>query len=79
MSYRLGRAQYKGSGTINGSSTYTFIFTAIDGQVNGGGTDKFQVNIWNKATGAVIYDNRMGACRTCYCFIISPSALSLLF
>ncbi|MFN2638359.1 MAG: hypothetical protein ABR585_15230, partial [Gemmatimonadaceae bacterium] len=31
------RAQYKGSGTINGSGDYAFLLTAIDGAVNGGG------------------------------------------
>jgi hypothetical protein len=55
------RAQYKGSGMINGSGDYGFLLTAIDGQINGGGgEDKFRIKIWNKATGAVIYDNNMG-------------------
>jgi PKD repeat protein len=56
------RAQFKGSGTINGSGDYGFMLTAVDGQVNGGGgTDKFRIKIWDKATGDVIYDNQMGA------------------
>jgi hypothetical protein len=56
------KAQYKGSGTINGSGDYGFILTAIDGQVNGGGgVDKFRIKIWDKGTGNVIYDNQMGA------------------
>lgn len=56
------RAQYKGTGTINGTGTYGFLLTAIDGQVNGGGgVDKFRIKIWDKATGAIIYDNQMGA------------------
>lgn len=31
------RAQYKGTGTINGAGTYKFMLTAVDGQINGGG------------------------------------------
>jgi hypothetical protein len=51
-------AQYKGSGTINGSGDYGFLLSAVDGSLTGGGgTDKFRIKIWNKTTGAVIYDN----------------------
>lgn len=54
------RAQYKGTGAINGAGSYNFILTAIDGQVaGGGGVDKFRIKIWG--TGGVIYDNQMGA------------------
>jgi hypothetical protein len=56
------RAQYKGSGTINGSGDYAFLLTAIDGQVSGGGgTDRIRLKVWNKATNAIIYDNQIGA------------------
>jgi len=57
------RAQYKGSGTINGSGNYGFMLTAIDGQINGGGgTDKFRIKIWDKSNGdAIVYDNLIGA------------------
>ncbi len=56
------KAQYKGSGTINGSGSYGFMLTAIDGKINGGGgIDKFRIKIWDKATGAIIYDNNTGA------------------
>ncbi|HZS09140.1 MAG TPA: 6-bladed beta-propeller [Blastocatellia bacterium] len=56
------RAQYKGSGTINGGGDYAFMLTAIDGQASGGGgVDKLRVKIWDKGTGVVIYDNQMGA------------------
>ena len=59
------RAQYKGTGTINGAGDYGFMLTAIDGQVNGGGgVDKFRIKIWDKATGAIVYDNQMGASDT---------------
>jgi hypothetical protein len=55
------RAQYKGSGTINGSGDYGFMLTAIDGNVNGGGgIDKFRMKVINKTTSAVIYDNQFG-------------------
>jgi PKD repeat protein len=54
------KAQYKGSGTVNGASGYSFLLTATDGQVaGGGGVDKFRIKIWN-ATGTV-YDNVVGA------------------
>jgi hypothetical protein len=53
------RAQYKGSGTINGSGNYRFLLTAIDGQVTGGGgVDKLRVKIWDNATGTIAYDNQ---------------------
>ncbi len=53
-------AQYKGSGTINGISGYTFLLTAQDGQISGGGgTDKFRMKIWN--AGGVVYDNQMAS------------------
>jgi subtilisin family serine protease len=55
------RAQYKGSGTINGSGNYGFILTAIDeDRRNPGQPDRFRIRIWNKATGAVVYDNQIG-------------------
>ena len=55
------RAQYKGSGTVNGVAGYGFLLTAIDGQVSGGGgTDKFRIKIWD-ASGAVVYDNQAAA------------------
>jgi hypothetical protein len=61
------RAQYKGSGTINAAGNYTFMLTAVDGQVSGGGgVDKFRIQIWDPAdpTGKVIYDNQIGATDT---------------
>jgi hypothetical protein len=57
------RAQYKGSGTVNGSGNYGFMLTAIDGQVNGGGgVDKFRIKIWDKNNqDAIVYDNQLNA------------------
>lgn len=55
------RAEYKGSGTVNGTAGYSFILTAIDGKLPGGGSDKLRIKIWNTGTGGVVYDNQMGA------------------
>lgn len=56
------KAQYKGSGTINGAGDYGFLLTATDGQVNGGGNvDKFRIKIWNKTTSVVVFDNVLGS------------------
>ena len=57
------KAQYKGTGRINGSGEYGFMLTAIDGDEdsNGRSPDKFRIKIWNAATGAIVYDNQMGA------------------
>ena len=56
------KAQYKGSGTINGAGDYGFLLTAVDGQVNGGGgTDTFRIKIWDRATSVVVYDNQVGS------------------
>jgi hypothetical protein len=55
------RAQFKGSGTINGAGDYDFLLTAIDGQVSGGGgLDRFRIKIWDKQGGGVVYDNQAG-------------------
>ncbi|HKZ19417.1 MAG TPA: hypothetical protein VJQ57_04840, partial [Acidimicrobiia bacterium] len=54
------RAQYKGSGTINGTGNYGFMLTAIDeDRRNPGQPDRFRIRIWNKATGDVVYDNQI--------------------
>jgi FtsP/CotA-like multicopper oxidase with cupredoxin domain len=57
------RAQYKGTGTVNGTGNYGFLLTAVDGQVNGGGgVDKFRIKIWDiDNANAVVYDNVPGA------------------
>jgi hypothetical protein len=55
-------AQYKGSGTVNGAGSYSFLVTATDGDIMGGiGADKFRIQIWDNATGTVVYDNAFGA------------------
>ncbi len=56
------RAQYKGSGTINGGGDYGFKLTAIDGDLLGNGKpDRFRIKIWENSSGAVIYDNQNSA------------------
>jgi hypothetical protein len=50
------------SGQINGQGNYGFMLSARDGQrPGGGGSDKFRIKIWDKATDTVVYDNQMGA------------------
>lgn len=54
------RAQYKGSGTLNGVDSYGFLLTAGDGQRNGGdGADTLRIKIWDRASGDVVYDNQI--------------------
>jgi hypothetical protein len=53
------KAQYKGSGTINGSGNYDFTLTAYDGDITGGGgVDRFRIRITGANNGAVVFDNR---------------------
>ena len=59
------KAQYKGSGQINGAGNDAFMLTAIDGALPGGhGQDKFRIKIWDKTSGNTIYDNQVGASDT---------------
>jgi hypothetical protein len=57
------RAQFKGTGMINGAGNYGFMLTAIDGEMpGGGGIDRIRIKIWDKDNGdAVVYDNLMDA------------------
>jgi len=56
------RAQFAGFGKVNGVSGYNFIVTVIDGGLpGGGGIDKLRIKIWNKTTGAIVYDSQPGA------------------
>ena len=56
------KAQYKGTGTINGSGSYSFTLTAYDGDITGGGgVDKFRIQITDNNHGnGVVFDNRNG-------------------
>lgn len=53
------KAQYKGTGTINGQGSYGFLLTAYD-LGTGQGVDKLRIKIWDKATDEIVYDNRLG-------------------
>jgi flagellar hook capping protein FlgD/HYR domain-containing protein len=56
------KAQFKGLGKGSDSVAYKFILTVSDGNLSGGdGIDRFRMKIYNKNTGAVVYDNQMGA------------------
>jgi hypothetical protein len=54
------KAKFKGTGTINGGGNYGFLITAIDGK-DANGPDQFRIKIWDVATGAIMYDNKMGS------------------
>ena len=55
------QAQYKGTGMINGSGTYSFLLTARDGDLAGGGIlDGFRIKIMDSTGTTVIYDNKIG-------------------
>jgi len=50
------KAQFKGSGSVNGVPGYEFLLTVTDGQVpGGGGDDKFRIRITREG---VVYDNK---------------------
>jgi hypothetical protein len=53
------KVRFKGSGTINGAGDFAFLVSAIDGALNGS-ADTFRMRIWDKTTGAVIYDSEIG-------------------
>ena len=55
------KAQYKGTGTINGEGSYKFMLTAIDGKLKSELTpDTFRIKIWDNETANIIYDNQLG-------------------
>jgi len=55
------RAQFKGSGKINGSGNYGFILTAVDGDLKPTpSADLFRIKIWDINTSTVVYDNQYG-------------------
>ncbi len=55
------KAQYKGTGSVNGVSGYDFTLTAYDGDITGGGgVDRFRIRITKTNNGNVVFDNRNG-------------------
>ena len=54
--------QLSGVGTIDNAGSYGFLLTGFDGKVGGAKlSDKARVKIWNRSTGAIIYDSQMNA------------------
>ena len=58
------RAQYKGTGTINGAGSFRFLLTAVDGDRLGGpALDRFRIKIWyydsERQADVTVYDNQM--------------------
>jgi hypothetical protein len=54
------KAQFKGSGTINGSGNYGFMLSAIDADLTPSAeNDKFRIKIWSKADDVIVYDNNI--------------------
>jgi hypothetical protein len=60
------RAQYRGTGRINGAGSYGFMISAVDGDRLGNGRpDRFRIKIWDKSNAdALVYDNQIGASDT---------------
>jgi hypothetical protein len=55
------KASYRGVGTINGTGSYKFTLSAVDGQLTGGGgADRVRMKITDLA-GNTVYDNQAGA------------------
>lgn len=54
------KLQYMGSGTVNGAGDYAFLFTAIDGGIDGTKVDRARLKVWEKATGRIIFDSELG-------------------
>ncbi len=57
------KVMFKGIGTINGAGSYSFMISAIDGNLKGGdGVDRFRIRIWSVVEGEeiIVYDNQMG-------------------
>ena len=57
------KAQFKGSGSINGSGDYGFMVVGKDADLTPStAVDLFRIKIWDKTQGDVIvYDNQLGA------------------
>ena len=56
------KAQYKGTGTVNGVTGYGFLLTATDGNICAAKTaDKFRIKVWDTDTDTIVYDNVGGS------------------
>jgi uncharacterized protein YkwD/PKD repeat protein len=54
------RAQFRGTGLVNGGAGYAFMISVRDGAIAGDDSDRFRIKVWNHGTGVVVYDNEMG-------------------
>jgi hypothetical protein len=52
------KAQFKGTGSIDGQEGYGFMVTAIDGAIAGTGTDLIRIKIWDTQSGYIVYDSQ---------------------
>ncbi|TQM57293.1 vWA domain-containing protein [Humibacillus xanthopallidus] len=50
------KAQYKGTGSVNGVSGYSFMLTATDGS-----PDRLRMKIWKTSDSTIVYDNQIGS------------------
>jgi PKD repeat protein len=57
------KAFYQGSGKINGKGDYAFLVSVIDGGSKPA-QDRFRIKIWDKVTGAIVYDTQPGDADT---------------
>ena len=57
------RAQYQGTGTVNGGGKYGFVVTVLDGKQPGGdGADRARLKVYDQNKGnAVVFDTQPGA------------------
>ncbi|WP_345270304.1 choice-of-anchor Q domain-containing protein [Nibrella viscosa] len=56
------KAQFKGTGSINGQGGYGFMLTATDGDLGKAkGPDRFRIKIWQTSSNQTVYDNQYGA------------------
>ncbi|MEO8217047.1 MAG: DNA/RNA non-specific endonuclease [Acidobacteriota bacterium] len=55
------KAQYRGTGTINGLGAYAFLLTVTDSDIAGSGPDRLRIRIWDKTSGVTVYDNVVGS------------------
>jgi Tol biopolymer transport system component len=56
-------AECQGTGTVNGAGSYGFLISVVDtghAGPRGEGRDCFRIKIWDKSTGATIYDSQVG-------------------
>ncbi len=53
------KAQYKGTGTVNGVSGYSFMLTATDAS-----PDKLRMKVWKTSDSTIVYDNQIGGSDT---------------